>query len=185
MGMLLFAFAGASQAQSQDKAAAKAEKKAKKAEKKAAEEAENQALYEQAVRAMKDQAFVLEADRVIFKRGRSAFVSSNTNFVSLDGENAVVQISFNGPYAGPNGLGGITVEGRASNIKMSTTKKGVTIFTMNVQGIGISASVSIQLPEGTKDASVTINPNFSGNTMTLTGSVLPLSQSSVFKGRAF
>ncbi len=185
MGMFLFMFAGLSQAQSQDKAAQKAAKKAEKAAKKAAEEAQQQALFQQALQSMQDQGFVLEADRVIFKRGRSVFVSSNTNFISLDGDNAVVQVAFNGPYSGPNGLGGITVEGKASNIKMSTTKRRVTIFSMNVQGIGISASVTIQMPEGTNQASVTINPNFSGNTLTLSGYVLPIEQSSVFKGRSF
>ena len=39
-----------------------------------------QALFEEARQAIENKAFTLEADRVIFKRGRNAFVSSNTNF---------------------------------------------------------------------------------------------------------
>ena len=61
----------------QDKSAEKAcearlkkeAKKAEKAAKKAAEEAEANALFEQAVQALKNKDFVLEADRIEFKRG--------------------------------------------------------------------------------------------------------------------
>ena len=40
-----------------------------------------QALFEEARQAIENKAFTLEADRVIFKRGRNAFVSSNTQTV--------------------------------------------------------------------------------------------------------
>ena len=43
-------------------------------------------LFQEAKEAIDNQTFVLEADRVYFKYGTSAFVSSNTNFVGLDGE---------------------------------------------------------------------------------------------------
>ena len=36
----------------------------------------------------------------------------------------VVQVAFNVPFSGPNGLGGITVDGNASNYKVKTDKKG-------------------------------------------------------------
>lgn len=58
-----------------------------------------------------------------FKYGTSAFVSSNTNFVGLDGDKAVVQVAFNVPFSGPNGLGGITVDGNASNYKVNAARK--------------------------------------------------------------
>ena len=53
----------------QDKAAEKAAKKAEKEAKKAAEAAEQMALFEQGVQALKEKDFVLEAERVEFKRG--------------------------------------------------------------------------------------------------------------------
>ncbi len=56
-----------------------------------------------AVQALESGAFVVEVDRLIFKRGRTASVSSNTNFVSRDGDEAFVQIAFNTVLAGPNG----------------------------------------------------------------------------------
>ena len=65
--------------------------------------------YKNAVSALEKSNFVLEADQLLFKRGGTAFVSSNTNFVSLSDNRAIVQVApFNG--GGLNGVGGITVE---------------------------------------------------------------------------
>ncbi|GAA6243032.1 DUF4251 domain-containing protein [Bacteroides fragilis] len=127
--------------------------------------------------------FVLEANRLSFKRGETAYVTSNTNFVSLSDEKAVVQIApFNG--GGPNGVGGITLEGRASNIKLKTDKKGNVILTMSVSGTGLSATVDISLPQNSYMASVMVNPNFHSNKVTVYGVLLPAGKSDVFKGRA-
>lgn len=38
------------------------------------------------------------------------------------------------------------------------------------------------LTGGTNQASVTINPNFSGNTLTMNGYLVPYNESSVFQG---
>ena len=124
------------------------EKEMTRQEKKAAQEALDKMLFQEAKEAIDNQTFVLEADRVYFKYGTSAFVSSNTNFVGLDGDKAVVQVAFNVPFSGPNGLGGITVDGNASNYKVKTDKKGNIHVSMNVMGIGISAQVSIDIPYG-------------------------------------
>ena len=164
-----------------------------KAEQKSAEERELQERmeavmdsvnYADAVKALEELDFVLEADRIVFKRGEMAFVTSNTNFISLSDDKAVVQIApFNG--GGPNGVGGITVEGRASNIRMKTDKKGNITFSMSVMGTGISATVDLSLPKGTNRASVTVNPNLNSNRITLDGRLLPKERSSVFKGTSF
>ena len=62
------------------------EKEMTRQEKKAAQEALDKMLFQEAKEAIDNQTFVLEADRVYFKYGTSAFVSSNTNFVGLDGD---------------------------------------------------------------------------------------------------
>lgn len=49
--------------------------------------------YVRAIKALEDLDFVLEADRLIFKRGTSAFVSPITNFVSLHNDQATVQVA--------------------------------------------------------------------------------------------
>ena len=137
----------------------------------------------EAFTALEHLDFVLEANRLSFKRGETAFVTSNTNFVSLSDDKAVIQIA---PFygGGPNGVGGITLEGRASNIKLKTDKKGNVILTMSVSGTGLSAMVDISLPKNSYMASVTVNPNFHSNRVTLYGVLLPSGKSDVFKGRA-
>ena len=99
-----------------------------------------QALFEEARQAIENKAFTLEADRVIFKRGRNAFVSSNTNFVMVDDDRASVQVAFNIPASGPNGLGGVTVDGNVSGYKIKTDKKGTMYLTMSVNGGGYICS---------------------------------------------
>ena len=149
-----------------------------------AKKAENERNYAIAVQALKEGKFVLEADQLVFKRGRSAFVSSTTNFVLMDGEHASVQIAANNALAGPNGIGGITVDGSRKEMKITTDKKGNVNCSFSVQGIGISAQVYITLTNGGNNASARISPNFNSNTLTLNGVLVPLSQSNVYKGRA-
>ena len=55
---------------------------------------------------------------------------------------------------------------------------------MNVMGTGISARVDITLYKGSNEASVTITPNFNSNRMTLSGQIVPIEKSKVFKGRS-
>ena len=161
-----------------------AERKAQREAQKAREKAENERNYAIAVQALKEGKFVLEADQLVFKRGRSAFVSSTTNFVLMDGAHASVQIAANNALAGPNGIGGITVDGSRKEMKITTDKKGNMNCSFSVQGIGISAQVYITLTNGGNNASARISPNFNSNTLTLNGVLVPLSQSNVYKGRA-
>lgn len=161
----------------------KAAKKEAKEKEKALQEAEEMAMFEEAVDALNAQNFVLEADRVEFKRGEFLYVTANTNFVSLVDGRATIQLTLNGPAPGPNGIGGITVEGIPSNIKMSTSKKGDVTFSMMVQGVGVSASVFITLPKGTAKCTATVSPNFNSNRMSFTGTLYPSSKSEVYKGR--
>ena len=134
---------------------------------------------------LQDSTFVLEADRVIFKRGRSVYVNPTSNFISLNKNFGVVQTSFNIPASGPNGMGGVTVEGQISNIKITKDKKGTTYYSMNIMGAGISALVNITLYAGSNKASATISPNFNSNRITLEGNLIPYSQSNIIKGRSF
>lgn len=150
----------------------------------AAEKAEMDYLFESALKAIEEREFVLEANYIVFKYGHTVFVSSNTNFVSLSGNKATVQLAFNSPYAGPNGIGGITVEGNASDIKLVEDKHGNISFSMYVNGTGISARISFRMPKGTNQCSAEVSPNFNSNRITFTGSLYPKEVSTVFKGRA-
>lgn len=178
---LLLAGAGMGYAQSQSADSRKMARKQMKAE----QDALDRQAFEEARQAIEAREFVLEADQVVFKRGSSAYVSSNTNFVALEGDKAVVQVAFDIPVSGPNGLGGVTVSGSASDYKQSVDKKGNIRVSMNVMGTGISARVYINLPNGSNQASVDVSPNFHSNRITLNGKILPLSESNVFQGRSF
>lgn len=159
----------------------KADRDAQRKEQKRLEAIQDSIDHVNAVYALENQDFVLKADQLQFKRGRNAFVNSTTNFVSLTDGKAVVQVaSYQG--GGPNGIGGITVEGRATGITIKKDKKGTVYFSMNVSGVGISASVRITLYKNSDDASVDISPNFHSNRITLKGKLVPYSESRVFKG---
>ena len=176
--MLLFA-ANAVQAQEAT------ERKLTREEKKAMQEKLDSLLFLEAKQALDNRQFTLEADQVVFKYGQTAYVNSNTNFVSVNGEDAVVQVAFNTPVSGPNGLGGVTVDGKVSSYEVKADKRGNLRLSMNVMGTGISARVDIELTAGSNSASVTILPNFNSNRLTLNGVLLPLHKSAVFKGRSF
>ena len=173
---ILLACTGSLQAQTGNKGQEMTRK-----EKKAAQEALDQALYEEAKAAIENKTFVLEADRVIFKRGMTAYVAPSTNFVGMNKDKAVVQVAFNIPASGPNGIGGITVQGSVSSFETRTDKRGNIYVSMYVTGVGISAQVNINLTKGCNDASVTILPNFNSNRMTLSGHLLPMEKANVFE----
>ena len=161
------------------KAAEKAEKKQERKEKKEERLAKDAVMGEEAfnnaMQAITNQSFVLEANSVQPLNGRVYYVNSNTNFVSLNDGQAMVQIASNSPYPGPNGLGGITVQGSASNVQVKQENKGIFI----------SATVNLVLYSGTNNAMVTVDPNFSGNNLTMNGTLLPYSDSNVFQGTTY
>ena len=146
----------------------KARQKTLKKEQQALQNRIDSAYWEESLAAIRDTTFTLEADRVVFKYGQIAYVNSNTNFVSVNKNQAVVQVAFNVPFSGPNGIGGVTVQGNVGGYKIETDKKGTTTVKMTVIGVGISAQIWITMYKGTHEASV---------------DVLPLGKSDVFKGR--
>lgn len=137
-----------------------------------------------ALRSLKDSTFVLKVNRATFKRGRSTMVSETTNFISLKKKRAVIQLAFDIPVWGPNGLGGITVEGTISNVSIRTDKKGNTYYRFNVSGIAVSAMVDITLYNGGNSANAVVSPNFNSNRIMLDGNIVPFSGANIFKGNS-
>ena len=172
------------QTKKEQRAAKRAALKKEREARRAIEAQMDSVAFLKAVNALKEGAFVLEATNVTFPNGLVRFVSSNTNYVQMDNGEGVVQTAFsNFAYnPGPNGLGGVTVEGRISSPTLKEDKDGNVYYTYSIQGVAISATVSISLTAGTNNASAQISPNFNGNNMTMTGSLLPLAESDVFQG---
>ena len=150
-----------------------------------AEAAQQLKDFQTAVESHKNGSFVIEVDQLLFPRGMSKFVSSITNFISMNQGSAVIQIATSYYNPGPNGLGGITVEGKVSDITFSTDKRGSVYYNFSVQGMMVSATVNIQLLGDGNRATVTIYPNFNNNNLTMTGTLVPYSQSDVFQGQTF
>lgn len=169
----------------ESRGARKAERDAKRAKMKAEEQVVNTISYDEAVAALQAKQFVLEADQIMFRNGQTAFVNANTNFVLVNEGQGTAQVAFNTVYSGPNGIGGVTVDGTISDIQMTTGKRGNVNCNFSIQGIGISAQIFIILTDGGNNATVTISPNFNNNTMTLRGKLVPLAQSNIFKGRSW
>ena len=138
----------------------------------------------QAAAAVQNKDFVLEANQVTFKSGATVFVNSSTNFNSVKGDRDVVQISPSNFAAGPNGVGGVTVDGLISGMTTSVDKKGGKTITFNVNGIGISAMIQIYMPAGSNSATATIYPNFNSNTVWIDGDIVPYENSNVFEGNS-
>ena len=136
----------------------------------------------QAAAAVQNRDFVLEADQVTFKNGYTAFVDSSTSFISVKGNRAVVQISPSNFAAGPNGVGGVTVDGTITGMQRMVDKKGRTTLSFNVTGIGINAQIEVYMTPGTNRASATIYPNFNSNTVWIEGDIVPYANSNVFEG---
>lgn len=167
------------------KAERKAKRDAERARIKAEERAEALVSFEEALAALKSNQFVLEADQVVFRNGQTAFVNTTTNFVLVNNDRGTVQVAFNTSLPGPNGIGGVTVDGTVSGIEMKTDKQGNINYNFSIVGIGVSAQIFLTLYKDNSNASVDISPNFNNNNMTLSGTVVPLEQSSIFKGRAW
>ena len=138
----------------------------------------------QARAALRNQDFVLEADNVQFRNGNTVFVNSSTNFISVKGNRAVVQISPSNYYSGPNGLGGVTVDGYVSELQVKTDSKGRITYSMNVTGIGINAQVEIYMYPNSSQATATVYPNFNSNTVWLQGTIVPYENSNVVEGNS-
>lgn len=160
------------------------EEKAAKAQKEAVEHKLDSVKFQSLKASILNKSFVLEADVLMFKRGQRADVNRATNFIAVSGDKASVQVApFNG--GGPNGVGGITVDGNMSNFETKTDNRGNVSVKFFVSGTAVSANVSLTLMKNSSRASAYISPSFNSQNLTLEGNLVPLDNSSVFKGRAW
>ena len=139
--------------------------------------------YIQAINAIKAGSWALEASNVTFNNGVTRFVTESTNFVSVDDGQAVVQTAFNNSNINsPNGLGGITLEGRILDEELKMDKEGNVYYNYNIQGAEISATVNVVITAHTNQATATVNPNFSSRQMTMSGYIYPYDSAGVIEG---
>ena len=139
--------------------------------------------YVQAINAIRNGSWALEASNVTFNNGVTRFVTESTNFVSVNDGQAVVQTAFNNSNINsPNGLGGITLEGRILGEELKMDKEGNVYYNYNIQGAEISATVNVVITSHTNQATATVNPNFSSRQMTLSGYIYPYDSAGIIEG---
>jgi len=127
--------------------------------------------------------FVLEANSLRNKQGASIQVTSALNFVASDSLTGVLQIGDDAGI-GPNGVGGITVEGEISEYKYTRNEKrgtyNVTYYLRTTSG-----TFDVRLtafPEGRAEATIS-NATWGGR-ITYSGFLIPPGISRVYKGTA-
>ena len=152
----------------------------KKDQRRKARELANQEAFQSAKTALQDQNWVLMANTLYGPRGTAIPVSDNTNFIQFKGNTVYVQLAFTG-IAGPNGLGGITVQGTPSQINTQTDKYGNITYSFYVNGISLTAQIVINLSSGSNYASATVYPMMNGNNLTFSGVLVPTSPSGIFR----
>ena len=137
----------------------------------------------QAINAIRNGSWALEASNVTFNNGVTRFVTASTNFVSVDDGQAVVQTAFNNSNINsPNGLGGITLEGRVIGEELKMDKEGNVYYNYSIQGADISATVNVVVTANSNQSTATVNPNFNSNQMTLSGYIYPYDTAGVIEG---
>ncbi|NLR89921.1 MULTISPECIES: DUF4251 domain-containing protein [Flammeovirga] len=164
-----------------------ARKKAKEERKKAKElakqqaQAEEKARFEMAKAGMLSQQFVLQANQVYDRYGNTAQVTNNINFVKLDDDKCVVQLGFEG-IVGYNGVGGITLDGKISDLKVEENDNGSIMMSFNVQGAMMQAAVRINLNGADNWADATVRSQTENIEIRFRGNILPTNLSSVYQG---
>ena len=106
------------------------------------------------------------------------------DIVLVQGDTAVVQFALEGIVNSPNGIGGLTVEGRVTKKRIDYDKRGNLNYTMYVTGTALSADVTFTLPKGSTRCSATVNSNFSSDQLTFSGELCPY-RSNVYQGWTF
>ena len=79
-----------------------------------------------AINSLENLSFVLEADKLVLKRGETVFVTPNTNFISLNDDKAVVQVAPR-PSGGPNGVGALHSREQPRTSPSGRTSAAITI----------------------------------------------------------
>ena len=157
-------------------------KGSKKSSKKEQRAIENEIAFQSALGLVKSRHFVMEATKLSMPDGSSLAVFSDVNYVMMKGDRAVVQ-STPGISGGPNGMGGITLEGMVVDLRETVDKRGNLSLKFTVMSTGGSAEVELKLLTGGNSANATITPKMrTSNRVIMFGRIIDPEKSKVFKG---
>lgn len=155
--------------------------KSGKSSKKEQRAMEGELAHKTALSLLTSREFVMEANKVSMPDGSSVSVFSDVNYLMMKGDKAVVQVN-PGISGGPNGMGGITLEGRVVDLTQTTDKRGNVTLEYTVMSTGGSAEVELLLIGGGDKVNATIKPKMHSSRVIMFGRLLAPENSRVFKG---
>jgi len=154
-----------------------------KRERKAYQEQIHLARQEQLMETLNSKSWVLEAYMLQNRYGESINIQPSLNFVALVGDEATVQFG-SSHMIGPNGVGGITLEGNLRQYDIREGKKPGSGAYVQLEISGVSSghlSLAIHV-SADGNAQATVKDNF-GNRLTYRGRLVPAEESIVYKGQ--
>lgn len=161
----------------------RAERLRKKAREERIEFQNDSIQHVQAILALRNGSWALEASNITFDNGVTNFVTPSTNYVAINDGRGTIQTAFDNTNTySPNGLGGVTLEGNISNEELKVDKDGNVYYNYFIQGSNLSATVSIVITANSNQATANVNPNFNGRNMMMSGYIYPYNSAGVFQG---
>ncbi len=137
----------------------------------------------QAVVAIRNGSWALEASNITFDNGTTRFVTPSMNYVSINKGTGTIQTAFDDTNIySPNGLGGITLEGNIINEELSVDREGNIHYNYIIQGSNVSATINIIITANSNQATANVSPNFSSRRMMMSGYIYPYNEAGVFEG---
>ena len=133
---------------------------------------------------MKDSQTLFDVTTGVLEGLKGVLEAEKPDIVLVQGDTAVVQFALEGIVNSPNGIGGLTVEGRVTKKRIDYDKRGNLNYTMYVTGTALSADVTFTLPKGSTRCSATVNSNFSSDQLTFSGELCPY-HTNVYQGWTF
>lgn len=161
----------------------RAERLKKKAKEQRLEFVNDSIQHVQAIVAIRNGSWALEASNITFDNGTTRFVTPSMNYVSINSGTGTIQTAFDDTNIySPNGLGGITLEGNISNEELTVDREGNIYYNYIIQGNNVSATINITITANSNQATANINPNFSNRRMMMNGYIYPYNEAGVFEG---
>ena len=161
----------------------RAERLKKRAKEERLEFVNDSVQYAQAIVAIRNGSWALEASSIAFNNGNTDFVTPSTNYVSINNGIGTIQTALdNTNIYSPNGLGGVTLQGNVSNGQLTVDNQGNIYYNYILQGNNVSATVNIMIAANSNQATAYISPNFGSGNITMNGSIYPYKQAGVIQG---
>jgi hypothetical protein len=185
LGLMVLLFSFTIQGYSQEKTglSRKEIRKIAKEEKTAQRVIEQEQLKKSTKLILENKKFVLEANYISNGKGRKIPVSSNLNFIRVDSTKAIMQIGSIQGNSGYNGVGGITVEGRITQYKLTASEnKKSTNYSLDMLIISPSGIFNITLLVNEIGTTMATVRNNSINALEYFGNIVSTTNSNTYKG---